>query len=211
MDIGKKIKKRREELGMTQDELATKVGYKSRSSINKIEIDGRGIPHSKIEVFSKALQINPIELMGIDNVNFNDTIEEASYNKDAVDLSAPEKQIEKLVFSNNLNYLFGQNDINLSSFASNMGVSEDIVYKWLSGSLLPDNFYLNKISQFFNLDIKNLTLDIIVGYYDREPSEDEIYNHLSKMFDNLTKEEAKEIENYLYFLISKRNNIKSSE
>ena len=41
MDIGERIKLRREELNLSQDELAKKVGYKSRSSINKIEQDGR--------------------------------------------------------------------------------------------------------------------------------------------------------------------------
>lgn len=48
MAIGDRIKRRREELGLSQEELAKKVGYKSRSSVNKIEIDGRGLPQSKI-------------------------------------------------------------------------------------------------------------------------------------------------------------------
>ena len=42
--IGDRIKSRREELGLTQDDLALKLGYKSRSSINKIEKDGRNLP-----------------------------------------------------------------------------------------------------------------------------------------------------------------------
>lgn len=37
MDLGKKVKERREELVLSQDELATRMGYKSRSSVNKIE------------------------------------------------------------------------------------------------------------------------------------------------------------------------------
>ena len=36
MTIGQRIKERREELDITQDELAKRLGYKSRSSINKI-------------------------------------------------------------------------------------------------------------------------------------------------------------------------------
>lgn len=39
MTIGERIKKRRLELGMTQDELAKKLGYKSRSSVNKLELN----------------------------------------------------------------------------------------------------------------------------------------------------------------------------
>lgn len=59
MDIGDRIKKRREELGMSQEELAKKVGYKSRSSVNKIEIDGRVLPQNKIVIFAKALETPP--------------------------------------------------------------------------------------------------------------------------------------------------------
>lgn len=66
MNIGSRIKHRRELLGMSQEELAKKVGYKSRSSVNKIEIDGRGLPQSKIVAFANALETTPAYLMGWD-------------------------------------------------------------------------------------------------------------------------------------------------
>lgn len=58
------IKKRREELSLSQEELAAKLGYKSRSSINKIELGLSDIPFSKIPLFAKALEIEPEMLMG---------------------------------------------------------------------------------------------------------------------------------------------------
>ena len=58
------IKKRREELGLSQEELAAKLGCKSRSSINKIELGLSDIPFSKIPLFAKALEIEPEILMG---------------------------------------------------------------------------------------------------------------------------------------------------
>lgn len=58
-DIGNLIRKRREELGMTQDELAEKTGYKSRSSINKLEKGGNDLPRAKIRIFAKVLNIAP--------------------------------------------------------------------------------------------------------------------------------------------------------
>jgi transcriptional regulator with XRE-family HTH domain len=64
MDIGDRIRARREELGMSQDELARAAGYKSRSSINKIEMDGRGLPQPKIVAIAKALHVSPAYLMG---------------------------------------------------------------------------------------------------------------------------------------------------
>lgn len=60
--IGKKIRQLREEKGMTQEELAHKVGYKSRVSINKIELQ-RDIPIKKISAIAKALDVTPSALM----------------------------------------------------------------------------------------------------------------------------------------------------
>ncbi len=66
MELYKKIRARREELGMSQEELATKLGYKSRSTINKIEMGKNDITQSKIKAFAEALQTTPGYLMGYD-------------------------------------------------------------------------------------------------------------------------------------------------
>lgn len=55
-NIGQKIKQRRLSLEMTQEELAFKMGYKSKSTINKIELGINDIPQSKIVQFAKVLQ-----------------------------------------------------------------------------------------------------------------------------------------------------------
>ena len=49
---------------MSQQELANKTGYNSRSAINKIELGLRDISQSKIELFAEALQTTPAYLMG---------------------------------------------------------------------------------------------------------------------------------------------------
>ena len=58
--VGNIIRQRRLELGMTQDELAHKLGYKSRSSINKIEMGANGISQSQIKDFAIALDCSPL-------------------------------------------------------------------------------------------------------------------------------------------------------
>lgn len=62
--IGKNIRNRRIELGWTQEELAIKMGYKSKSSINKIELDFNDIPQSKIKKFAEVLMTTPKAIMG---------------------------------------------------------------------------------------------------------------------------------------------------
>ena len=64
MTIGERIKLRREELQMTQEELAQKLGYKSRSSINKIELGGNELTQRKITDIAHALQTTPSYIMG---------------------------------------------------------------------------------------------------------------------------------------------------
>ena len=67
MAIGERIKARREELGMTQQQLADRLGYKSKTSINKIEIGKNGIAQKKIVDFANALQTSIEYLMEMDN------------------------------------------------------------------------------------------------------------------------------------------------
>lgn len=64
MTIYDRIRNRREELGMSQQELADKLGYKSRSAINKIEQGLRDINQSKVAAFANALHTTPAYLMG---------------------------------------------------------------------------------------------------------------------------------------------------
>lgn len=62
--IGERIKKRREELNMTQAELARILGYKSRTSVYKMELGERGLPQKKIKQIAEALHTTPEYIMG---------------------------------------------------------------------------------------------------------------------------------------------------
>lgn len=69
MSIGNRIKSAREALNMSQTELAEKTGYKSRSSIAKIELGLRDINQNQVYTFAEVLMVSPAYLMGIDNDN----------------------------------------------------------------------------------------------------------------------------------------------
>lgn len=64
MYFGDRINKIRTEKGMTQDELAKAVGYKTRSAIAKIESGERDAPQTVIVALAKALGVTPSYLMG---------------------------------------------------------------------------------------------------------------------------------------------------
>jgi transcriptional regulator with XRE-family HTH domain len=64
VELYENIKKRRMELGMTQTELANKVGYSDKGMISKVENGKVDIPQSLIFKFAKALKTTPAYLMG---------------------------------------------------------------------------------------------------------------------------------------------------
>lgn len=63
-DIGKRIKEKREALGITQEELAFKLGYKNKSTIAKIENGINDIVQSKVVDFANSLETTVAYLMG---------------------------------------------------------------------------------------------------------------------------------------------------
>ena len=58
MTTGQLIAKRRKDLGWTQEELARKMGYTSKSSINKIELDKADMPRKKVKQLAEILGID---------------------------------------------------------------------------------------------------------------------------------------------------------
>lgn len=65
MDLANRVRQRREELGMSQEDLALRMGYSSRTSVNKIE-NGRPCSQKIIARLAEALGVSIPYLMGWD-------------------------------------------------------------------------------------------------------------------------------------------------
>lgn len=65
-ELGQRIAARRKQLFMTQEELAFRLGYKSKSTINKIELGINDIPQAKLQKFAYELDMSVEELLGLD-------------------------------------------------------------------------------------------------------------------------------------------------
>ena len=61
--LGERVRKRREELNLTQEELAKRAGYQSRSSINNIE-NGRPASLKVVHKLAEALNVSEWYLLG---------------------------------------------------------------------------------------------------------------------------------------------------
>lgn len=68
--VGERIKKRREDLGLSQMQLAIKMGYNNRSAISRAETSGDDIGANRVKKFAEALNCTPAYLMGWKEVDF---------------------------------------------------------------------------------------------------------------------------------------------
>jgi predicted transcriptional regulator with C-terminal CBS domains len=71
--IGDRIKARRQELNMSQEELAQKLSYSSKSSISRIESNRQNLTQNKIQEIAAVLDTTPAYLMGWDESAHADT------------------------------------------------------------------------------------------------------------------------------------------
>jgi transcriptional regulator with XRE-family HTH domain len=74
MEIGDRVKMLREQQGMTQEELAHKLGYKNKSSVAHIE-KNRDIPRSMVVQLADILGTTPCYLMGWEEEKNNAPVE----------------------------------------------------------------------------------------------------------------------------------------
>ena len=61
-ELSTRVRLRREELGLSQEQLAQRMGYRSKSSITKLEKGVNDIPQAKLEELAAALETTPAYL-----------------------------------------------------------------------------------------------------------------------------------------------------
>ena len=94
MRLHENIRARRIVLHMTQQELALKLGYKSTSTIAKIESGKNDIPQAKIAAFAAALDTTPAALMGINAAAIAPVLPDDMVN---VAITKGKPQLEELI------------------------------------------------------------------------------------------------------------------
>jgi transcriptional regulator with XRE-family HTH domain len=86
MEFYQRIRLRREELGLSQEELAIILGYKDRSTIAKIEKGINDLTQAKIVAFAEALKTTPQYLMGFPETSLEERADELSSARLFVDM-----------------------------------------------------------------------------------------------------------------------------
>ena len=84
MTLGEKVKLKREELNLSQEELAEKMNYKSKTSIHKIEVGITDLPLSKVKELAAVLNTTPAYLMGWEDKKEKENINIDTINTDYI-------------------------------------------------------------------------------------------------------------------------------
>lgn len=122
LGIGKRIKQKRLELGLTQLELAQKMGYTSRAAICKVEKGQDNITSDRVTKFANALGCSESYIMGwekesgektphgqlLDAYANKDRQEKANALYDQYESLSPEKQAQ---FDNFLKFLQSDSEL----------------------------------------------------------------------------------------------------
>ena len=102
MTLADRVRQRREELGLSQEEVALRMGYSSRTSINKIE-NGRPCSQKIIARLADALNVSIPYLMGWeDDETEKPNVQDDGFSEDMVELinhikNLPEDKIQMLL------------------------------------------------------------------------------------------------------------------
>ena len=178
--IGERIHRLRKEKNMTQEELAKKVGYTSRTTINKIEKNIIDLPRSKITLLARAFEVSEEYLLGLKtNVNLYQRI---------------------------LCLLNDQN-ITMEQLSQSISVDCEVLKKRFSNKTLIDDLdFVNRIAKFFKVDFEYLLFGRI--YVDDIPVGTKI--KLFRIENNITKSELAKLAGYSIEQLEniEKNNIK---
>lgn len=185
MELADRVRQRRIELGLSQEELAEKMGYSSRSSINKIEM-GRPISQKIIMRLADALDTTPAYLMGWDqemNSDFGQKMKEL-------------RELKK---------------VTIMEMADEIHIDVDTLVEYENGTRKVPLEILKKIADYFAVDINDLvhirlnekTHSTLIS---TDPKRVERYNRFITEVNikDFTDEEFEQLLNYAKFLESQR-------
>lgn len=180
--VGNKIRTRREELGLSQEQLATRIGYKTRGAVSKLENGDREISFKKMMEISKALKVDekyfwvgqePTKVQwSMDDIP-NKYKEDLKYNWELTKAEKEEliKEIINKARSRNINIGTIKKNYNLNTFDTK--VDTNILYKIAKDYQINSNKgkFLNKIikkeseiKKWFYNEINSMSDDELIEF-----------------------------------------------
>lgn len=140
------IKKRREELGMSYQELSNKTGF-SKSVLQRYETGTtKKIPADRIEKIAKALNVDPFSLYDFDQI-YDDS---------------------KKTFAKNLNHYMNINNKTQDDIVKELGINKSTISTWCRGLKMPRIESIKKLATYFKI-----STSLLMGWQPNELEDEE--------------------------------------
>ena len=146
MHIGERIKVYRNKQGLSQRDLADKMGYSNHATIARIESGEVDIPYSRILQFSEVLNVPVGVIMGIDE-------DYQSFQYDAAERS------NKDILASNLKFYMSEAKLNRKDVAEAIGVSYFTFCDWVNAKKYPRIDKVEQMANFFGITKSDLIED----------------------------------------------------
>ncbi|CAM3111761.1 helix-turn-helix transcriptional regulator [Streptobacillus ratti] len=97
-------------MGLTQEELAQKIDYKTKGSIARIENGERDLPIDKLKLLAKALNTTPEYLVGWEAIKEDEKMLNGKYDISMLD-KLEIKKVEKFMNFNEVMFMNEDNEL----------------------------------------------------------------------------------------------------
>ena len=153
MDIGTRIKSLRTQCGMSQNELAQKIGYTSRTTISKIESGNIKISTEDVVKFAKSLHTTVPYLMGLNENENNEQNQSYNFNPEMSSLQ------NKKIMSKNIQYYMDKNNKSRNDMCEALGVKYTTFTDWVKGNTYPRIDKIELMANYFGIPKSDLVED----------------------------------------------------
>ena len=148
--LGERLKERREELMMTQKDIADNIGV-AVSTIQRYESGKiKDIKLPVIDAIAKFLRVQPEWLMGYEEPEYAEPYS-------ATDLQSKSAEIDnREIFSKNLRFLMNQKNKSRKQVCSDLGIKYSTFSEWLHGKKYPRIDKMEMLAQYFGVTKSDL-------------------------------------------------------
>lgn len=214
-DVGKNIKKRRKQLGLSAEQVADKMGV-SPATVYRYEsnyIMNMGI--DKLKKIAEALNTTPAALMGWEQDSIDASAETEADKYEGTDLDSlydEYEQEEAAGIASKIKQLREEKHIDLYEFSEELGIPVQLLKEYESGERKIPYSIVKKMAAYFNveevylygIEFKAKHSEGELEATTRRLEQAEIWSR--ELGDIVfTREELLELINFAKYLISKRN------
>ena len=200
-NTGERIKNRREELGLSQTELAKRMGYSSKSAVSRTENAGDDVGTTRVYKFASALRCSPSELTGWT---------EEGAKKDNFDnfFEGNEQLISTMA---RFREVLWESRMSAQELADNAKISESLINQYVNGKNTPSASIAQKIVDCLTVKVNPAWL-MGLDVDKRPPTESGDITidieHIEKLMEGLEQDDLQRLKCYAEYLIVKNEHKK---